>query len=250
MASRSGLCAVVFLFTMSCASYKKNIMFKVGENTPTEALTKAVNQASQNYVIQQNDLLKISVHSNNGEKLIDPNPEISESGNAQTGEPIVPQYLVNQAGTVRLPMVGELKLEGLTARQAELVIEKQFEKFFTGPFVKVEFANKRVTVLGAPTGQVIPLTNENVKLSEVLALAHGLDNLSRADNIRVLRHDKVYVVDFSTVEGYNQGNLTVEPGDVVYVEPIRRPFTEGLRDNSIIFTLFTSVIALVTIFTR
>lgn len=250
MASRSGLCAVVFLFTMSCASYKKNIMFKVGENTPTEALTKAVNQASQNYVIQQNDLLKISVHSNNGEKLIDPNPEISQSGNASNSQPEIPQYLVNQVGTIRLPMVGELKVEGLTSRQAELVLQKEFEKFFTAPYVKIDFANKRVTVLGAPGGRVIPLTNENMRLTEILAASEGLDNFSRADNIRVLRQEKVFVVDFSTVEGYRDGNMIIEPGDVVYVEPIRRPVTEGLRDNSYLFTLFTSVIALITILTR
>ncbi len=84
-------------------------------------------------------------------------------------------------------------------------------------------------------------------LVEVLALAKGVSNEGKAQNIRVLRQDKVFLVDLSTYEGYLKGNLVVEPGDVVYVEPIRRPFAESIRDYGILVSLATSVTTLVLV---
>jgi polysaccharide biosynthesis/export protein len=104
-----------------------------------------------------------------------------------------------------------------------------------------------VIVLGGPGGQVIPLVNENTRLTEVLALAKGIGNDSRAHNIRVLRQEKVFLVDFSTFDGYLKNNMIVEPGDIVYVEPIRRPFLEGLRDYGAVISLVTSIGAIVVV---
>jgi polysaccharide export outer membrane protein len=144
-------------------------------------------------------------------------------------------------------MIGEMKLDGLTLRQAEEMVQKEYSKFFKEPFVKMSYVNKRVIVLGAPGGQVIPLTNQNVSVVEVLALAKGVDNFTKVHNIRLIRGEHVYQMDFSTIQGYQEGNMIVEPGDIVYVEPIRRPFSEALRDNYLLIypalTLFSILIA-------
>ena len=107
--------------------------------------------------------------------------------------------------------------------------------------------NKRVIVLGALGGQVIPLTNHNVTLAEILAMAKGLPNDSKARNIRIVRSDKVFQVDLSTIEGFQSGNMIIEPGDIVYVEPIRRPFAEGLRDYGSLLSLFISTLSLILV---
>jgi polysaccharide export outer membrane protein len=111
----------------------------------------------------------------------------------------------------------------------------------------MSYSNKRVIVLGAPGGQVIPLVNQNVTVVEVLALARGLDNFAKAHNIRLIRGSHYYQMDFSTIQGYMEGNMIVEPGDIVYVEPVRRPLTEALKDNYIfvypLITVITVIIA-------
>jgi polysaccharide export outer membrane protein len=84
-------------------------------------------------------------------------------------------------------------------------------------------------------------------LVEVLALAKGLNNYAKAQNIRVLRGDDVFVADLSTIEGYLKNNIAIEPGDIVYVEPVRRPVSEGLRDYGIIFSILTSLTTLVIV---
>lgn len=238
----------LLVLLVSCGSYKQNIMFKPTEGFPAEAVKKEAFSAEKNYVIQKNDVLSLRVYTNKGEQLIDPNPELSaESGSTQSTQKEGVKCLVDMQGIVKLPMVGELKLEGLTLRQAEEITQKEYEKFFQGSFVMLEFTNKRVIVLGAPGGQVIPLANENTSLVEVLALAKGIDNFSKAHNIRLIRGENVYMVDFSTIQGFQSGNILVEPGDIVYVEPVRRPFTEGLRDNATFLSLIVSIASLIVI---
>ena len=107
--------------------------------------------------------------------------------------------------------------------------------------------NKRVIVLGAPGGQVIPLVNENIHLVEVLALAKGVDNLAKAHNIRVLRGDQVLVADLSTIDGYLKSNVLIEHGDIVYVEPVRRPVSEAFRDYLPVLTALTSLTTLIVV---
>jgi polysaccharide biosynthesis/export protein len=221
-------------------------MFRASETMKPETFKREASITEKNYVIQKNDLLRLDVFSNNGEKIIDPNPELTNSatvnGNNAQANPF--NYLVELNGLVKLPMIGELKVEGLTLRQAEEIAQKEYAKYFKEPFVVINYVNKRVIVLGALGGQVIPLTNQNVTLVEVLALAKGLNNDAKAQNIKLIRNDHVYQIDFSTIQGFKDGNMLVEPGDVVYVEPIRRPFTEALRDN---FTIISVIVSLATL---
>ncbi len=243
------ICFFAFFLLAACGSYKKNIMFKATDRAQPEVFERAAAAAEKNYLIQKNDLLTINVFSNKGERIIDPNPELSNSNLANVNTQQVQQfnYLVELNGIVKFPVIGEIKVEGLTLRQAEELTQKEYSKYFKEPFTVINFVNKRVTVLGAPGGLVIPLTNQNVTVMEVLALARGLSNDAKADNIKLIRHERVYQLDFSTIEGYRKSNMLVEPGDIIYVEPIRRPLVEGLRDNFIVVSLVVSLTTLIVL---
>jgi polysaccharide export outer membrane protein len=127
------------------------------------------------------------------------------------------------------------------------MIQTEYAKFYKDPYAILEYTNKRVIVLGSPGGKVIPLINENVSLVEILALAEGVDNNARATNIRVLRGEEVFVADFSTFDGYQKSNMIMQHGDVVYIEPIRRPFVEGARDYGQILSLGISITTLIVV---
>jgi polysaccharide export outer membrane protein len=232
---------------ISCASYRQNIMFRGNEQGQPEAYKNDAASIEKNYLIQGNDLLQLDVFSNKGERIIDPNPELTNQPNQNQNAPAVFNYLVESNGIVKLPMIGELQLKGLSIRQAEEIAQKEYANYFKEPFVRLSFANKRVIVLGAPGGQVIPLTNQNVTVVEVLALAKGINNEAKADQIKLIRGEHVYQLDFSTIKGFKDGNMVVEPGDVIYVEPIRRPFTEALRDNFTVISLIVSLSTLVVV---
>ncbi len=233
------------LLLWGCATYKQNIILKTPEDFKSPTITKDVLQAERNYVVQKNDLLKLEVYSNKGERIIDPNPELSRP-TANSVNQTRPQatYLVDLNGIAKYPIVGDIKMEGLTLRQAEAILQVEYEKYFKESFVVLTFANKRVIVLGAVGGQVIPLVNQNITLAEVLALAKGLPNDSKAGNIRIVRGETVFLVDLTTLEGFQSGNMIIEPNDIIYVEPVRRPFAEGLRDYTGVISLFVSVLSL------
>ena len=257
----------------------------------TAKLRRAVNRTDGNYRIHANDILSVQVFTNKGERLIDPNGELQFGSPSQMAAPAAitsgstggrnvgrgagptstpggTQFVVQADGTVRLPLVNRVDLLGLTLIQADSVLQLRYNEYYKESFVKTAVANNRVIILGAPGGQVIPLTNDNMNLLEVLALAGGVDgggssgsssggavNIARyggrINNIRIIRGDlknpQVQFIDLTTLEGMRRGNLQVEPNDIIYIEPIRRPFLDVLADAAPIFGLTSTLLSTVSI---
>jgi polysaccharide export outer membrane protein len=237
--------ALLALVILASCGYKQNIMFKVPE---TVVVQKQVAEAEKNYIIQKNDYLKLAVYTNGGERIIDPDLKLMKDMPVQnTNTKPDPDFLVDINGVVKFPMIGELKMEGLTIRKAEELLQKEYAKFYQQPFVTLTYTNKRVIVLGAPGGKVIPLINENVTLAEVLSLANGIDNNAMAHNIRIMRGEQYFVADFSTMDGYHKTNMIMQHGDIVYVEPIRRPVAEAIRDYGGLVSLAISITTLIAV---
>lgn len=227
-------------------------MFKLDDNFTEQDLSSAINQAERNYLIQVDDLLSLDVFTNDGERIVDPNNELQQNIQGRQNTATF-NYLVKTDGTVKFPIVGQINIDSLTLDQAELMLQKKYDEFYKQSFVKLSFNNKRVVVLGATPagGQIIPLVNENVSLIEVLALSGGLDMGSKSQNIKVIRgnlsNPEVYQINLSTVSGMKQSTLDIEPGDIIYIEPWRRPFFEGTKDIAPILSLLSSTLALVLV---
>ena len=291
----------VLLLFASCTTtkyYRQRTLFRLtdsqGRQLDSTKLRIAVNRTERNYVIQPNDILDVRVNTNKGERILDPNGELQfgqpsgglptrssapaggqNGGGARTNSPrntgqgagtstSGSEFLVQADGTVVLPMVGRMRLSGLSLLQADSVLALRFNEYYKETFVSTRVANNRVVVLGASGGQVIFLTNDNMNLLEVLALAGGVDgggggggangfyrNGGRADNIRIIRGDlknpRVQQIDLSTLNGMRRANLQVEPNDIIYVEPIRRPLLDGLADAGPIIGL-SSLVLTTTLF--
>jgi polysaccharide biosynthesis/export protein len=232
-----------------CASYKKSIMFKTSEST---AIQQQALRTLASYPLAPLDVITLKVFTKNGERIIDPDDLlIMQNANAPMAgglnlknEP----FTINEQGIAKLPMLGDTKLAGLTLREAELFLQKQFSQFYENVFVTVLCISRRVTVLGAPGGMVLPLAYENISVVELLALSRGLPIDGKVENIRLLRGNDVYLIDLSTVEGYQKTNITVLPGDILYIEPVRRPFLEATRDYGQIFSIvFSFAVLLLTL---
>lgn len=213
----------------------------------TDALKQEIQSAEANYRIQKNDLLSLEVYTNQGEKIVDPNLESFDQETQRNQTSVQGAYLVDISGLVKFPLIENIKLEGLTIRQAEEILEKEYAKFYQQPYVILKFNNKRVVILGAPGGQVIPLLNENTRLTEIIALAKGINNDAKAHNIRVLRQEKTFILDLSTIKDYLKNDIIIMPGDIIYIEPIRRPLSEGIREYGPIISIITTIGSLVIV---
>lgn len=224
-------------------------MFKLDENFTSSNLSKAVYQAEQNYRIQNNDFLKVDVFTNKGERIIDPNFELRINVNQLGGQGQQEfVYLVQDDGYCKLPIIGKIFLRDMTIDEAERLLEEKYNEFYKDSFVKLQFRNKRVILLGALGGQVLSLTNENMSLAEVLALSGGVQLGAKAQNIKILRGDmnnpEVYAIDLSTIHGMRESAIRIHPGDIIYVEPWRRVWLESIRDIAPVLSLVTSILTL------
>lgn len=245
----------ILLHLSSCSMYKQHYMFRVEEDEGSTQLKKAVATAEKNYLIKPNDKLELRVYTHRGEMLIDPEYELQAGQNNQReSSRIKREFDVLQDSTIKLPLVGHVNLSGLTIDEAEKFLEEKYADYYVDPFVVLEYLNKRVIVLGAPGGLVIPLENENMNLIEVLALAGGIDESGKSHNIRLIRGElnnpEVYQIDLSTIYSMQSGMMQVKPGDIIYVEPKIRIFNETLRDLGLVVGSIANVLTLFLVINR
>lgn len=274
--------ALLFSSCTSSRYYNQRTLFRLtdaqGHQLDSSKLRIAVNRTERNYVIHPNDILTVQVNTNKGEKILDPNGELKFGGGASGGAAAQTvgatrgaaqgggstggiSFEVQADGTVVLPMINRVRVAGLSLLQADSVLRTRYDEYYRDAFVVTRVTNNRVIVLGAPGGQVISLTNDNMNLLEVLALAGGIDGSSgggglyryggKANNIRIIRgnlkNPRIQQVDLSTLDGMRRANLQMEPNDIVYVEPVRRPVQEALTDVAPLLS-FASLVLTTTFF--
>lgn len=133
---------------------------------------------------------------------------------------------VNAAGVIVMPLVGAVKVGGLTATQAEQRIAQMLQE---GGFVKnpqvvlaiTEIRSQQVAVLGfVKNSAKIPFEG-SMSIIDVIAQAGGLTN-EAGDNVQILREEgtkrKVIRVDMGAVfNGSVDQVIDVRAGDVVLV---------------------------------
>ncbi|UTW62751.1 polysaccharide biosynthesis/export family protein [bacterium SCSIO 12741] len=239
-----------------CNWLNQSIMFKTPKDytfdTPPDTII-------DQYVIQANDLFYFRLFANDGFKLIDLTSSGSSNGGNQNfnlfnSDNSLFQYLVEYDGTVKLPILGRIHVEGLTLREMELMLQEKYSLSFNDPFVQITVLNRRVIVFPGESGQaaVIGLQNNNTTLMEALALAGGLSENGKAQKVKLIRktddpnNPLVYQFDLSTIEGLRYANMIVQTEDIIYVEPRRRVALNVMREITPYITLLTTFLLTLT----
>lgn len=207
------------------------------------------------YRIAPNDIIGFSVYTNDGFKLVDLTTSIASSAvsNSSSLGTITTQFLVEPDGNVKLPIIGKVKISGLTVRECEKLLEEQYSAFYNKPFVMLKVMNRRVVVFTGSGGRgiVVHLENENTTIIEALALAGGITETGKAYKIKLVRGDlrnpKVMLIDLSTIDGMKQSNMLMQANDIIYVEPVPRISQEVLSRLTPIVGIITSLALLYNI---
>lgn len=250
------LLSCLYLFS-SCRSVKQLTLFqKVSVNESDTITIPAVTYTT----IQPGDILNINVTSLSSAASVFFNPYPSSSKpNASAVGTInaeeSPGYLVDENGNIELPLIGSLKLSGLTSIQAKALIKENLTKYLKEPTVTLRVVNYKIVLLGEvgrPSVYTIP--NEHVTLPEVLSLGGDLTVYGRRDNVLVIRENngkkEFGHVNLNTREMYKSPYYYLRSNDLVYVEPSAG---KAVQNNSFfrIFPIVASVITLaIALFTR
>jgi polysaccharide biosynthesis/export protein len=131
---------------------------------------------------------------------------------------------LNGEGNLSLPLLGSVKLAGLTLGQATSRLTELYGRdYLVSPKVNVSlvgYAKRRFTILGQvnrPGSYEMPETSPGgVDLLEAIAIAGGYTRIAAPERISVRRNDKLLKVDAKRL-GRGQGNFRVESGDTITV---------------------------------
>jgi len=214
---------ISILLLSSCASRKKMAYFQ-GELENVEA---------KNYTptLVKDDLLAITVMGLDPEAVKPFNMPVTDvssraMGGYTQGTPTPPGYLIDADGNIDFPVIGQIKLAGLTRSEAKNLLQEKLAAYVNNPIVNIRILNFKVTVLGdvkSPGTFTIP--NERISLPEALGIAGDLNITGERQNIIVIRDvdgkKTQYEVDLTSKELFSSPVYYLNQNDVVYVEPNR-----------------------------
>ena len=236
------LLLIVFCFS-SCKVFRSNLMLKTNKDYTFDKIVDSLSK--QDYKIDANDIINVRIFSNDGFKIID----LANSN--QMSRWIDLDYVINRDGTCKLPLIGRVKLAGLSIREATEYLEQIYADYYVKPFVYMTVTNKRVIVFpgNGGTAKVLNLTNNNTTVVEALALTGGISEDGKAYKVKLIRNQenqkpKVYLMDLSKIEGVAVGNTVVLAHDIIYVEPRYRLAKTLVAEITPIVSLISSTFLL------
>ncbi len=254
-------------FLGGCQFYRQDIIFRVDNDASKVYVKSQVEGLKANYRVRINDRIDFRVFTNSGELLIDPNRQLAKqlmSGNqaAMGGVGIQTNlnigYLILGNGSAYLPMLGYVNMVDLTIRQADSLLSVRYGEYYKDCFVSSRIMNRRIFVFSPNSGgaqatagiagRVMELENENTSLVEVLARASAIPPFTPMGRVRIIRGDltnpSVYIVNMRYINTIASQSIIIQPNDIVYVEPGRRPALDVFRDVTYVGSLAASVLTL------
>ena len=203
------------------------------------------------YKLQANDVLSVKVQSDQPDlsnifNIVDPS---NPFGLADPGSMYLSGYSIDEEGNIRLPIVGELKVAGLTTSETQELIQRNVVRYIKDATVVVKVISYKVSVLGEVR---VPgyyyIYNERATLLEGLAKAGDLTQAGNRSKVKLIRQtpqgSEVVLLDLTDPNLVQSPYYYLKPNDVLYVEPLR---TQLKRDNLVVWNaVFAAVSAIST----
>lgn len=218
---------IPFLFVLmlfSCAPRKDSVYYQNIDSLPAQEKAN-----SYEIKIQPDDLLMIIVSADDPETAIPfnlTNISVPSAGsvNAAQGQLTMQSYLVDAGGTIDFPVLGKLKVGGLSRSELMQLLESKISKYIKNPIINIRVTNFKISVQGEVTQPgTYPVSSDRITLIEAISMAKDLTIYGKRDNILIIR-------EINGVKSYNRVDITkadfihspfyyLAQNDVVYVEP-------------------------------
>jgi len=222
------------MFVSSCISVKKTIYFNDLSDTMNAPITSP-GAKYQDPKIESNDILAITVQT------VTQNPGNAPitSNSTATFSPLN-GFLVDKNGYIELPLMGFVKVAGLTTSETRELIKQKAKEFYNNPVVNVKIANFDIVVLG-DVGKPGTITSPSEKISilDAIALSGDMNITARRDNVlltRTIGDDKIFVrLDLNSSKIYQSPFYYLKQRDQIYITPNKGKVQSS--DNTLIRNL-------------
>lgn len=242
------LLIIVFILTFCSCAQRRNLVYF----SDLAKQTDEVSLQDKSVKIQQNDRLRIKITSLSQESnslfTADRPNEVADANAETTG------YRVNKDGTVTLPVVGNVRVEGLTLAQAQDVLTEKLTKYVKEPIVEVQLLNFKITVIGEvnkPSSIVVP--GDNINLLEALGMAGDMTVYGKRDNVLIIREEDgkrvMKRLDLNQADILNSEYFNLKQNDIVYVEPDKSKAIEYSSSTRIMPIVIASISAVAVLLT-
>jgi len=216
---------------------------------PPDSAVRGYDLVDFDYKVQVNDIISVRFQSLTAKEFdffAQSNPQTNAQNVGQGASALLVGELVDEHGQIPLPVLGKVKVAGLSIFQIQDTIQKMADAYLESPIVKVRLLNYRATMLGevAKEGS-ITFVNNRVSLLEAIGLAGGLSDLADRSNIKLIRQVgskvEVHYVNILKEDFITSPYYYLHQNDVVVVPPLRqRPFRMYFGQN---FSLIISSVS-------
>jgi polysaccharide export outer membrane protein len=218
--------AVVVLLLTACGS-SKNVAYLQNSDNVNFENSRFLYDAR----IMPKDQITISVNTTTPEASLPFNLLLQNSytqGRSMSSAGLLMPYLVDNEGNINFPIVGKLKVGGLTKSEAEQLVTEKIRPYLAeaeNPVVTVTMASYSVSVLGEVNRPgSFQVSREKITILEALAQAGDLTIYGVRDRVKLIREDangqkSVVTLNLNDANIINSPYYYLQQNDVVYVEP-------------------------------
>jgi polysaccharide export outer membrane protein len=241
------LLAVILFLMSSCGDAKRLVYF----SGVTKDSVSQIQPQSIQTKISKNDILQINISTlDEATTRILNAPALTVTG-AATG------YLVDETGIIKVPLIGPLKVDGLTKTELANLITNQLltKKYAKEPIVTVRITNYKITVLGevARPG-IIQVPNENITMPEALAAAGDLTVFGQRKNVLLIREtngQRIYKrLSLTAQQMLEPDFYNLQNQDIIYVEPNNARAVASDRSTQLLPYAFSVISLLLVLYTQ
>jgi polysaccharide export outer membrane protein len=161
-------------------------------------------------------------------------------------------YRIYSDGTVDIPFLKPVKLEGLTELEAQDTLRKAFREIIPDADVKLALYNKKFTVLGDANSGTYTIYKERLTIFQALAMTGDLMNSGDRRHVRIIRpqgngEPLVLEFDIRTNSIIDSEYYYVYPNDLIYVSRDSGSFYKQSSYSSFLALITSSVSLLITV---
>ncbi len=244
-----GILALGLIFG-GCSTNEFKLFSKNSKVNKTISSEEYAEDVSYEYKIMPGDRIQISVYNQSSGGAGQLNQLIARGGLGDTylTRDAYEGMLVSRDGKMRLPLVGAVKLAGLTENQASEKLIQEYKKYLRNPFVSVKILDQRLFVLGeVKKPGVVKVPHGTMTLFEALASSGDLTDDAKRTNILILRGDLrnpvIREVDLTDMSAIKLTSLVLRPNDIVYVQPRdMKAFNVSVKEQLPLFELIHAML--------
>lgn len=253
----SKVVCMLTLFTLlgsGCTSYQKSLYLQ-----NEQVLNESLEGQLYDFRIMPKDELTITVSTTDPEasapfyRKFGQNKESANNTTGMEGAKLL-VYLVDNNGCIDFPVLGMVKVMGLTNRECEALLRQKLQPYLKEvPNVTVRTSNYKFSVLGEVGKPGTYTTDaEKVTVFEALAQAGDMTLFSIRNDVQLLREDstgvrRVYHLDLTQADVAQSPYFYLQQNDVVYVKPTRAKVrTNTFNSNSSMWITLLSIVTSIT----